>query len=91
VIELLGRAELGKVRPLPISGQPRREATSSTVEAMFRSPTSKPGRHPGSGQLLQRSQLADVVASWVGQMGGRDRARARPDLEGALRAPVQEH
>jgi hypothetical protein len=35
-------AELGQVRPRPASGQPRREA-SSTVEGMFRSPTSSRG------------------------------------------------
>jgi hypothetical protein len=36
-------AELGQVRPRPVSGQPRREATTSTVEGRFRSPTSSRG------------------------------------------------
>jgi hypothetical protein len=36
-------AELGQVRPRPVSGQPRREANTSTVEGMFRSPTSSRG------------------------------------------------
>src|SRR5215211_5892767 len=43
-------AELGQVRPRPVSGQPRLEATSSTVEGIFRSPTSSRGapRDPAS-------------------------------------------
>lgn len=36
-------AELGKVRPRPVSGHPRLEVTSSAVEGMFRSLTSRRG------------------------------------------------
>jgi hypothetical protein len=43
-------AELGQVRPRPVSGQPRREATSSTVEGRFRSPTSSRGAAPAAAR-----------------------------------------
>jgi AAA domain len=36
-------AELGQVWPRPVSGQPRRDANISTVEGIFRSPTSSRG------------------------------------------------
>ena len=55
-------AESGQVRPRPVSGQPRREANSSTVEGMFRSPASSRGAARDPGHRLQLPQLADVVA-----------------------------
>ena len=41
-----GSGPNGEGTAASVSGPPRREATSSTVEAMFR-PPGKPGRHPG--------------------------------------------
>jgi hypothetical protein len=43
---------MGQVRPRPVSGQPGREATSSTVEGMFRSPASSRGAAQQRGALL---------------------------------------
>jgi hypothetical protein len=82
------------VRPRPVSGQPRLEATSSTVEGRFRSPTSTRGARLGGADVLQLPQLADVVALLVGQMGRRDRERARPQPDraqqrGALLTPAR--
>jgi hypothetical protein len=87
-----GSGGIGKGAAPPRLGQPRLEATSSTVEGRFRSPTSRRGARPGGADVLQLPQLADVVALFVGQMGRRDRERARPQPDraqqrGALLTP----
>jgi hypothetical protein len=41
----------------------------------------QPRRSPGSGHLLQVPQLAGVMTLPVGQVAGRHRDRARPDLD----------
>jgi hypothetical protein len=76
-------AELGQVRPRPVSGQPRREASSSTCRGHVQVAHQQPRRHPGSGQPSQLPRLADVVALPVGHVGGRHGDRTRPHLDGA--------
>jgi len=50
-------AESGNVRPWPVSGQPCREASSSTVEGMFRSPTRDRARPYLDGAQLRGALL----------------------------------
>ena len=96
-----GSGPNGEGTAASVSGPPRREATSSTVEAMFRSPQ-QAGAPPG--EVASRSARSWRRCGLVGgQAGGRYRARARPDLEGAHQgtarfpaagrgtAPVQKH